>query len=113
MSLEDEYLGRITPGEAREAHSRAESDCEHMPSAAWRALHAVGQMRYEYAVQLPSGEWVRESDEGTLALTIDPMRALRRHHPRTIERLGEVASAQFGCECRIVRRLVSEPEVVE
>lgn len=51
MSLEDEYLGRINPDEAREAHSRAESDCEHMPSAAWRALHAVGQMRYEYAVQ--------------------------------------------------------------
>lgn len=119
MSLEDEYLGRITPDEAREARSRAESDCEHMPSAAWRALHAVGQMRYEYAVQVPlsdgaGGYTWHFADEDSL-----PFGSLKPHEVRwyTKKEAQEILDAEvdyFGHDgIRIVRRLVSDVEVVE
>lgn len=73
----------------------------------------VANMRYEYAVRAPSGEWVRETDEGELALTISHMRALRHYHPLSIEQLCELASDQFNCECRVVRRLVTDWVVAE
>lgn len=73
----------------------------------------VANMRYEYAVRAPSGEWVRETDEGELALTISHMRALRHYHPLSIEQLCELASDQFNCECRVVRRLATDWEVAE
>lgn len=73
----------------------------------------IANMRYEYAVRAPSGEWVRETDEGELALTISHMRALRHYHPISIEQLCELASDQFNCECRVVRRLVTDWEVAE
>lgn len=113
MNLENEYLGRIDSDEAREAYSRAESDCEYMPSAAWRALCTVGQMHYEYMVQANDREWVRENDEGQFVLTFDPMRALRHCHPSIATEIAKAASAKFSCECRVVCRLVGEPEVVE
>lgn len=113
MNLEDEHLGRITPDEAREAYSRAESNCEHMPSATWRALHTVGQMHYEYVVQVNDREWVRENDEGQFVLTFDPMRALRHCHPSIVAEIAKAASAKFSCECHVVCCLVGEPEVVE
>ena len=100
MSLEDEYLGRITPDEAREKYSRAESDCEHMPSAAWRALHAVAGMHYEYAVRTSrdgkddyvyTSSWYRSYDEAA-----DRAAEVKRVNPHTT----------------IIRRLVSDVEVV-
>ena len=84
-----------------------------LTEAAPALAHTVAHMHYEYAVQGPDGRWVRETDDRKLELTIDPMRALRRYNPFIIERLAEAASAQFNGECRIVRRLVSDPEVVE
>lgn len=111
MSLEDKYLGRITPDEAREAHSRAESDCEHMPSAAWRALHAVGQMRYEYAVVcLVEGDVWRYARGGVL---ITPLEHEATWHP-TREEAEAYAERRRSTakETRVVPRLVSEPEVV-
>lgn len=73
----------------------------------------VANLRYEYAVQATDREWVRENDEGQFVLTFDPMRALRHCHPRIAAKIAEAASAMFDCECRVVRRLVSDAEVVE
>lgn len=84
-----------------------------LTEAAPALAELVANLHYEYAVQGPDGRWVRETDDRKLELTIDPMRALRRYNPFIIERLAEAASAQFNGECRIVRRLVSDPEVVE
>lgn len=97
MSWEDEYMGRIAPDEAREARSRAESDCEHMPSAAWRALHAVGQMHYEYAVLEDVGYW---RQRGELFETFEEAADYRD------------MKSEDAPMC-VVRRLVGEPEVVE
>ena len=121
MSLEDEYLGRITPDEAREAHSRAESDCEHMPSAAWRALHAVGHMHYEYAAQVEKDGHkyiVTDSDEGHW-LCGDDHKVLQDWHPDYIDAedyahaWNNIDGKRDGTTARIVRRLAGDPEVVE
>ena len=114
------------PEQARELldiANRSETDgqrpvtvaASHAPlaEAAYALAQTVANMHYEYALQGPDGRWVRETDNRKLELTVDPMRALRRHQPRIIERLAEAASAQFNGECRVVRRLVSDPEVVE
>lgn len=87
----------------------------HAPlaEAATALAELVANLRYEYAVQGPDGRWVRETDDRKLELTIDPMRALRRYNPFIIERLAEAASAQFNGECRVVRRLATDWEVVE
>lgn len=71
----------------------------------------VAGLRYEYAVQVNGREWLRENDEGRFVLTGDPMRALRHYHPGVAASIAKGASAQFSCECRVVRRLVGEPEV--
>ena len=116
----------ITPDKARELLNTARQEAgdgqrpvtvaaNHAPlvEAAPELAHLAANLHYEYAVQGPDGRWVRETDDRKLELTVDPMRALRRHQPRIIERLAEVASEQFNGECRVVRRLVSAPEVVE
>lgn len=119
MRLDDTYLGRITPDEAREAHSHAERDCEHMPSAAWRALHAVGQMRYEYAVQVllsdgAGGNVWHFADEDSM-----PFGSLKPYGARwyTKKEAQEIRDAEVDCfgnkDIRIVRRLVGESEAVE
>lgn len=122
-----ELLERATPApwqvHIRDRHFLGETETwlyvGDTPALSWLMSAApvlaeqIASMHYEYAVQGPDGRWVRETDDRNLALTIDPMSALRHCHPRIIERLAEAASAQFGCEFRIVRRLVSEPEVVE
>mgnify|MGYP006961466328 CR=1 FL=1 len=116
MILEDEYLGRITPDEAREVHSRAESDCEHMPSAAWRALHTVGQMHYEYAVQVETragDAYVYWDDDGTSHLTWHPTLADWWVTDSGIEKVVARAAKRFGWPARVARRLVSKPEVAE
>lgn len=115
MRLNDQYLGRITPDEAREAHSNAERDREHMPSAAWRALHAVGQMRYEYAVQvqMSDGEWHFTDDEWYPFGTLEP-RHVEWHTKTGAEELYASFVEDDGPKhIRVVRRLVGESEVVE
>jgi len=71
----------------------------------------VAGLRYEYAVQVNGREWLRENDEGRFVLTGDPMRALRHYHPGVAAAIAKGASVKFSCECRVVRRLVSDPEV--
>ena len=111
MSYKDEYLGQITPGEARETYNRAENDCEQMPSAAWRALHVIGQMHYRYAVQVAdiTGETRLVSSlhtttkiEGEALWTAFPNTALADHWRATTT-----------LEVHIVRRLMSDLEVAE
>ena len=113
----------MTPEEARGYIDGLSSDSKQdvwgeFPSRydhwdAFEAFATIAGLRYEYAVQGPGGRWVRETDEGKLALAISPMRALRHYHPRIIEQLAEVASAQFNGECRVVRRLATDWEVAE
>ena len=116
----------ITPDKARELLDTARQEATDgqrpvtvaakyasLAEAAPALAQTVANLHYEYAVQGPDGRWVRETDDRKLELTIDPMRALRRYNPFIIERLAEAASAQFNGECRIVRRLATDPEVVE
>ena len=116
----------ITPDKARELLNTARQEATDgqrpvtvaakyapLAEAAYALAQTVANLHYEYALQGPDGRWVRETDDRKLELTVDPMRALRRCQPRIIERLAEVASEQFNGECRVVRRLVSDPEVVE
>lgn len=109
----------MTPEEARGllAHVEGTDAAVLMAHMDWKdvaeALETIANLRYEYAVQISDCEWVRENDEGQFVLTFDPMSALRHCHPRIAAKIAEAASAQFGCECRVVRRLVSDVEVVE
>lgn len=84
----------------------------HLIAAAPELAEIVAGLRYEYAVQVNGREWLRNNDEGRFVLTGDPMRALRHYHPGVAAAIAKGASAQFSCECRVVRRLVGEPEVV-
>ena len=112
VGQDDEY-----PRVARDGYQDITNDATNfnapLIAAAPALAELVASMHYEYAVQGPDGRWVRETDDRKLELTIDPMRALRRYNPFIIERLAEAASAQFNGECRIVRRLATDPEVVE
>ena len=73
----------------------------------------VANLHYEYAVQVNDREWLRENDEGRFILTGDPMCAIRHYHPVIMAAIAKKASARFGCECRVVRRLVGDAEVIE
>lgn len=57
----------------------------------------VAGLHYEYAVELKHGDWWITS----------------RHRASTIEAAKEIAARYTRTETRIVRRLVSDPEVVE
>lgn len=88
-------------------------DAIDLVAAAPELAEIVAGLRYEYLFQVNDREWVRENDEGRFVLTGDPMRALRHYHPVSAAEIAKEASAQFSCECRVVRRLVGEPEVAE
>lgn len=89
-------------------------DAEDAPliAAAPELAELVAGLRYEYAVQVNDREWLRENDEGRFVLTGDPMRALRHCHPGVAASIAKGASAQFSCECRVVRRLAGDLEVI-
>ena len=102
----------MTPDTERDYFDQI-GDCAAFPDELIDALSTVAGLRYEYAVQVNDREWVRENDEGHFVLTGDPMRALRLYHPVIAASIAKGASAQFSCECRVVRRLVFTSEVVE
>ena len=107
------YDGHLAYSADYEGTTEIDPDAIELVAAAPALAELVANLRYEYAVRVPNGKWVRETDKGKLTLTIDPMRALRHYHPRIIKHLADMASEYFGCECRVMRRLVSEPEVAE
>lgn len=66
-------------------------------AAAPELAEQIANLRYEYAVELKHGDgWITS-----------------RHHTPTIETAKEIAARYKRTDTRIVRRLVSEPEVVE
>lgn len=110
----------ITPEEARDMLHYESEDGFTAPELCLTAELAarapgmaeqIGNMHYEYAVQVNDRQWLRENDEGQFTLTFDPMRALRHCHPRIAAEIAKAASAQFSCDCRVVRRLAADWEV--
>ena len=67
------------------------------PYYVYELADLVANMHYEYAVELKHGDWWNTS----------------RHRASTIEAAKEIAARYTRTETRIVRRLVSAPEVVE
>lgn len=112
------YLGsddfqNIATAETTERHYDQTRANFALIAAAPELAEIVAGLRYEYAVQVNDREWLRENDEGRFVLTGDPMRAIRHYHPVITAAIAKKASARFGCECRIVRRLVGDAEVTE
>ena len=70
-------------------------------------------LRPVYAVQVDNRGFLRMDDEGKFALTNDPLRAFQHCHPGVSAQIAETASAKFQCECRVIRRLTTDWEVVE
>lgn len=109
---DDEY-----PRVARVGYMDITNDAENynarLIAAAPDLAEIVAGLRYEYLFQVNDRGWLRENDEGRFVLTGDPMRALRHYHPGVAAAIAKGASERFGCACRVVRRLVGEPEAVE
>lgn len=86
----------MTPEEARRLRATLDATgC--LDDVLADALGTIADMRYEYAVELKHGDgWITS-----------------RHHTPTIETAKEIAARYKRTDTRIVRRLVSDPEVVE
>lgn len=91
---------------------RTMADNARLIAAAPDLAKLVAGMRYEYTVRVGGSHWLRESDDSKLVLTIDPTRALRHYQQRIMEALAAAAAVKFEQQCRVVRRLVTDEEVV-
>ena len=100
MRAGDQYLGIMHAPDA------------DLAAAAPDLARLVAGMRYEYTVRVGGSHWLREGDDGKLVLTIDPTRALRHYQQRIMEALAAAAAVKFEQQCRVVRRLVTDEEVV-
>lgn len=96
VGQDDEY-----PRVARDGYQDITNDATNfnapLIAAAPALAELVANLHYEYAVELKHGDgWITS-----------------RHHAPTIETAKEIAARYTRTETRIVRRLATDPEVVE
>lgn len=105
----------ITPEQAREALEWwGRGVFDH--GAAEHALRTIADMRCEYAVEVdaPEGKaYALESDDGMTYHIANPTYADWEEDRDDMEIFATRVDRDLGTTARVVRRLVSEPEVVE
>ncbi|MGV0434205.1 hypothetical protein ACUY3H_04480 [Corynebacterium ureicelerivorans] len=116
----------VTPEHARElldTANRGETDGERpvtvaakyapLAEAAYALAQTVANLHYEYAVQnAETGKWVREGG-GVLIYTSGPSAADWNTDLEETQNFEEWITDETRTAHRVVRRLVSDPEVVE
>lgn len=108
-----------TPDEARAMLERAQVDGDlgltaEMAARAPFMAEQIANMHYEYAVQETDRGWyLREQDDGKLTEVADPTDADWWYEQGACADYVRYLNESTGYNARVVRRLVSELEVVE
>lgn len=104
---------QVTPEQAQEALEWwGRGVFDH--GAAEQALRNIASMHYEYAVQnAETGTWLREESDGVVVHTSDPLAADWGTDLEEAESYAVWITGEKLTEYRVMRRLVSDPEVVE
>lgn len=104
----------MTPEEARELRDQFEF-FEPDGDTVAEALETIANLRYEYAVEVDTPEgraYALESDEGMIYHIANPAYADWEEDRDDMEEFATRVARDLAATTRVVRRLVSEPEVV-
>lgn len=105
--------GLMTPEQAQEALEKWESGVFDYRTVK-QALRTIASMHYEYAVQnVETGMWLREDVNGLILYMKNPLVADWGTDREEAEKYAAWIAGETLAEHRVVRRLVSAPEVVE